>query len=118
VNPNTADGSANAFLSVVQGYTIGGNVGLWESALNGNWFTTNDLGYNFGAVTGAADLRNRSNFNHTVAANNWNEGENIFGLASSDPARVYTAVPEPSFLILLGAGLIGLAYMRSRSQFA
>jgi len=78
--------------------------GSWATALNGDWFIT---------AFGTRDLRFSDFFNIDVT--NWNAPGGTVGVRSNDPTRVFTAVPEPATLTLLGVGLAGLAYRRRRS---
>jgi hypothetical protein len=91
-------GQANSYSNVV---TSAG--GLWATALNGDWFNT---------PYGTRDFRFNNRYNQLPAWNNSAKGWT--GANSDDPATVYTKVPEPVSLVLLGAGLIGFAAKQRR----
>jgi hypothetical protein len=98
----TVSGQADSFANVDTSV-----VGLWTNLLNGDWFQTDANGNGiFGEAGETRDVR-FSNFYNSLAA--WNGGQNIAGLRSNDPGRVFTVVPEPSTVLLLGVGLLGFA---------
>jgi hypothetical protein len=129
-DPTTLGGSghADSFANVVVGAMVGGNVGVWEGILNGDWFNT---------AFGTRDIRFSNFFNVDVPS--WTDDallipdglggfipgtcatsacpDGTVGLRSNDPGRVFTApIPEPATLTLLGVGLAGLGYRRRRRQ--
>lgn len=80
--------------------------GLWTDILDSNWFWVDTDG---DGIRGEADeLRDVrfANFFNPLAA--WDGDGDIAGLRSNDPARAYV-IPEPSTMLLLGAGLLGFA---------
>lgn len=82
--------------------------GLWSTILDGNYFDTL-LGNN------TADFKFRTIYEND-GGHSWDDLlSGIFGADSSDPARAHT-VPEPSSILLLGAGLLGLAGLGYRSR--
>jgi hypothetical protein len=84
--------------------------GAWASILNSNYFDTL-LGQN------TADLKFRNIYENS-GAHDWDDFSGrlpIFGADSSDPARA-NVVPEPSTILLLGAGLLGLAGFRRKNR--
>jgi len=81
--------------------------GLWDGLLDGDWFT-NAPAVNGGAplAFGSRDVRFRNTFSLLAS---WSvPGTDILGADSTDPATTFT-VPEPSTMLLLGFGLLGLA---------
>ncbi|MGA2264409.1 MAG: PEP-CTERM sorting domain-containing protein [Acidobacteriota bacterium] len=105
------DGHANSFASVDLT-----DPGPWSNVLNGNWFFVDTNGNGIFGQTGITptetpDLRFGNTFTLQPA---WNGATGIKGFQSNDPARVYTAVPEPGTLVLLGLGLLGLGFCRRR----
>jgi hypothetical protein len=92
----TGQGQADSFASVDTSV-----VGAWTDVLNGNWFYPDG-----NAADGTADVR-FSNFFNELAS--WSASGGVLGLRSNDPGRVFTAVPEPSTVLLIGFGLLGLA---------
>lgn len=99
IDPTTVGGSgqADSFANVVVA-----DGGVWADELNGNWFNT---------PCGVRDIRFSNFFN--VDATTW-DAPGAVGLRSNDPGRVFTAVPEPATLTLLGLGLLGMARSRRR----
>jgi len=88
----TVNGLTSPFSGNGSGYfdIIGGDyAGLFNSNLYGNGSDTYTI-FNFGA-----------------------SGRNSFDAKSSDPAK-FTAIPEPTSMLLLGMGLLGLATSRRR----
>jgi len=79
--------------------------GLWATILDSNFFNTL-LGPN------TADLKFRSVYSGPDSA--WN-GTDWLGADSTDPARA-DAVPEPSTMLLLGAGLCGIIALKRRQS--
>jgi hypothetical protein len=91
-------GQANSFANIV---TSAG--GLWASALNGDWFNT---------AFGTRDFRFNNRYNQLPSWDNSTTG--FTGANSDDPATVFTKVPEPESLVLLGVGLLGLGAQQLR----
>ena len=75
--------------------------GLWADKLDGDWFNT---------LFGSRDFRFRNIYE---ADANWGNGPDIFGAFSTDPATTFV-VPAPATLLLLGAGLVGVAPSRRK----
>ena len=97
-------GTADSFLSVDTSVP-----GLWTNILNGDWFFTN---------FGTRDIRLSSVLNNTLPA--WgntqaNPGTTL-GIRSNDPGRVFTTIPEPGTIVLLGFGLLGLGGFAARRK--
>jgi hypothetical protein len=91
------------------------SVGPWSNALNGDWFHVFPNGISQPFVT--RDVRFDDTFNVDNTA--WNgttaTGAPITGLRSYDPVRsLNNIIPEPSTLVLLCIGLLGLGLYRRR----
>jgi len=86
--------------------------GFWANSLNGNWFFVNQDG-NATPGQGPNEQRDIRFSNFTNGLPSWNGAGDIIGLRSNDPGRVFT-VPEPSSLVLLAVGLLGLGGMARR----
>lgn len=95
------NGAATGYLSVDPNST-----GAWVAKLNSNYFLTNSNG---AALPNAADMF----FNNTISSGSNFASSNAYTL--DDPAQAY-AVPAPSTLLILGAGLIALGFV-SRRRF-
>jgi hypothetical protein len=113
VATGTFQGQANSFSDVVMTTTAGCvNSALscadlpWAAALNGDWFNvlvgTND--------EATRDFRFNNRYNDLPS---WSTN-GFTGANSDDPATVFTAVPEPVSLTMLGLGLLGLGAQRRR----
>lgn len=119
VNPATLTGTgrADSFANVIDingDGIINSEDGAWAAYLNQDWFWVDDDGDgNFGEVGETRDVR-FSNFFNLLAA--WDGENGIIGLRSNDPGRAYSQIPEPSTLLLLGAGLLGLGVFARRRQ--
>lgn len=92
-------------------------VGAWTDILNGDWFVTafgtRDIRFsNLFTTNPAWDGSVLGNFNGSSATNP------TIGFDSNDPARVFTAAPEPATLALFGLGLAGLAVQQRRRMRA
>lgn len=102
-------GSAESYANQLPG-------GYWDGLLDADWFTTEPL-VNGGLplAFGSRDVRFRNTFSALLQ---WNalapDGTTILGADSTDPATTF--IPEPTSIILLGAGLLGLAGVRYRSR--
>lgn len=109
-----ASGQADSFASVDTS-----KVGAWTEMLNADWFWVDTNGDTvYGGPGETRDLRFSTFFNSLNGPgfiSPWSDpatGTN--GLRSNDPGRVFTAVPEPATLTLLGISLAGLAAVRRR----
>lgn len=82
--------------------------GAWAASLDSEYFNTL-LGAN------TADIRFENRYNRDATGHTWDDLENgIFGAKFSDPGKA-NVVPEPSTLLLLGVGFLGLgAFGRRR----
>jgi len=104
IDPSTQGGSGHADSFANVDLT---DLGAWSNVLNGDWFNT---------AFGTRDVRFSNFFNVDVTS--WNGPNGTVGVRSNDPGRVFTAVPEPATLTLLGLGLTGLAARRRRRSQA
>ncbi|HYW75861.1 MAG TPA: PEP-CTERM sorting domain-containing protein [Gammaproteobacteria bacterium] len=102
ISGSANQGSATSYLAV---NTAAG--GAWASALNSNFFLYNTNG---DPLPGAADV-----YNNTTYYSDPNASTTGFNLTYNDPATA-AFVPEPSSLLIFGAGLIVLGFM-SRRRF-
>lgn len=97
-------------------------VGLWTSLLDGNWFNVNTDGdTQWGEANEKRDVRFSTWYSALPAGDDpdtpeieikspWTDPTNgILGVKSNDPGRVFTVVPEPGSILLLGVGLLGFA---------
>jgi len=119
INPAalTGQGQADSFANVIDingDGKIDSADGVWAAYLNQDWFWVDDDGDgNYGEDGETRDVR-FSNFFNLLAS--WNGPDGIIGLRSNDPGRAYSQIPEPSTLLLLGAGLLGLGVFARRRQ--
>ncbi len=109
-------GRTDAFLSVDLDPAFRG---AWTDALNGNWFFVDTNGDGtFGGPGELRDVRLSSFLNNTLQTT-WGgtdaQGGPILGFRSNDPGRVFV-IPEPSTLILLSLGLLGLGFSVRRKK--
>jgi hypothetical protein len=103
-NPTSFVSQADSYMSV--DYS---QVGPWTSLFDGDYFTT---------AFGQRDVRLRNIFNGPLpTTNGWTvDDTDLIGAQSSDPFRVFTSVPEPATLLLLGAGMAGLGFSSRRRR--
>lgn len=89
--------------------------GVWADLMNRDWFYTDENGNSVRGETGEThDLRFTTIYN---AQNKWDDLANdVVGLRSNDPARVFTVVPEPGTFLLIGFGLLGFAGVARRKS--
>jgi hypothetical protein len=119
VDPSTLTGTgrADSFANVMDingDGVIDAADGAWAAYLNQDWFWVDDDGDGiYGELGETRDVR-FSNFFNLLAS--WNGPNGIIGLRSNDPGRAYSQIPEPSTLLLLGAGLLGLGVFARRRQ--
>lgn len=119
VDPSTLTGTgrADSFANVIDinnDGVIDSADGVWAAYLNQDWFWVDDDGDGvYGEDGETRDVR-FSNFFNLLAA--WDGPEGIIGLRSNDPGRAYSQIPEPSTILLLGAGLLGLGVFARRRQ--
>ncbi len=109
------EGSADTFGGIVADVDGDGILyeplddGAWAFHLDSNWFDT-WLGPN------TADLRFKNSYN---PLSTWNgpAGTDIVGAISDDPARAFSQpIPEPTTVLLVGVGLLGLAGVGRRMR--
>jgi len=109
-----SEGSADSFGGIVadvdgDGIPYGPGDGAWAFHLDRNWFDS-WLGEN------TADIRFKNSYN---PFSDWDgpAGTDILGAISDDPARAFSQpIPEPTTVLLVGVGLLGLAGVGRRMR--
>ena len=88
--------------------------GVWADVMNGDWFYTDENNNGIRGETGEThDLRFSTFYN---AQTLWDGANQVKGLRSNDPGRVYTVVPEPGTFLLISFGLLGFAGVARRKS--
>lgn len=113
LDPGSVNGGSFSYSSVDLD-----KVGLWTNLLDGNWFHVDTDGDGiFGEEGEKRDVRLSTILNDLAPDNQWTDLDNdILGIRSNDPGRVYTVIPEPNTIFLFGAGLLGLAGFLRRKE--